>query len=231
MDETKRQEEPLNVDFVLNIAEQSLLCCTVVDVLNTHEKACIRKVMPQTTKTCEHALRSGYDKTCFIKVYVEDDDHTTEFTSMLGAAKTAYEEANIPVPSQGMHVKREANTDVFNDLALYIMDGANRTAVCKKLYFRHREKYPGEEYESERAKWRFISAKMYKSSVKPMLALIAKATNLRGQQTSVDDNFAKLVYYKRLCDVSDVIVERHTTIRSPFLVFTTGLLRMERCPT
>ena len=35
--------------------------------------------------------------------------------------------------------------------------------------------------------------------------MIAKATNLQGQQTLPDDNFSKIVYHKCLCAVSDVI--------------------------
>ena len=38
MSESKLGDKTLKVDHVLNIAEQSLLCYTLIDVLNTREK-------------------------------------------------------------------------------------------------------------------------------------------------------------------------------------------------
>jgi hypothetical protein len=205
MSESKLGDKTLKVDHVLNIAEESLLCYTLIDVLNTREKACIRKVMPAGIDYWKGVMRDGFDMNFYVKVYVEECDHSTAFTAMLDSVNNHYAKSNISIPMQGIHIKRDEYKEIFAELLLYLMDGANRATVCKKLYLKHKEQFPGEEKESERVKWRYIPAKMYRATVKPILAMIAKATNLQGQQTLPDDNFSKIVYHKCLCAVSDVI--------------------------
>ena len=177
------------VTDILARGKAHILCEAVVDVRFLRAGSCIRRVGNRGVKrwTDEWEKGKGFDMDeCFMRVYVDEEQLST-LTPMIDEVKEKHEESGLPIASTGVNLGTIDIETLFG--TLHVIDGMHRAISLVKTHNKWVLVIGNQEDSSP---YRMVRVVFYHPDVKPMMAVLAKASNDQKQVHVKEDGLERI---------------------------------------
>jgi hypothetical protein len=200
--ETLSSKNSWAITDILARGKAHIICEALVDVHFLVPGSCIRRVGNRGVKrwTDEWDKGKGFDNDeCFMRVYLDEEKLPT-LMPMVDEITKKHEDADIPIPSTGVNLGTIDIEGLFGTVP--VIDGMHRVISLVKVNFKWKL-VPGNEAACN--PYQYVRVVFYHPDVKPMMAVLAKASNDQKQVHVKEDGLERITLTHQIMDSYKVI--------------------------